>query len=499
MALPINIENLINGKTVESERIEFKKGWNPLELIQAICAFANDINNWGGGYVVLGIETNNGLPILPPIGIQNDQIDKIQQEMLNLCHELRPYYFPISEAVEFQGKNIFLIWIPGGETRPYKAPQSLSKPRNYAYFVRRFSSTKKANDQEERDLIRMSANVPYDDQIQQNAKITDLSLPLIQAHLAEVGSDLAGRAIGMSFSDLCRRMNIVAGPDEYLKPKNIGLLLFNNNPAAFFPCARIDLVQFKNDVGDQYTEKIFNGAIQQQLRDALVYIKNNVVIEEVKKIPGRAEAVRYYNYPFEAIEEALANTVYHRSYQDDSPIELRIYPDKFEMISYPGPLPPLNKDKLRAGKIVARKYRNRRIGDFLKELRLTEGRGTGIPKIIRAMKINGSPTPIFDTDDNLSYFLTTLPIHPNWVVQDVVQDVVQKKEILRYCLRAKKKREILTKINVYNNYNNFKKHIKSLINKGLLVLTIPDKPSSRNQQYRTTATGEDYINQAFNG
>lgn len=48
MALPININQLLNGKTVEWDRLEFKKGWNPEEIIHTLCAFANDINNWGG-------------------------------------------------------------------------------------------------------------------------------------------------------------------------------------------------------------------------------------------------------------------------------------------------------------------------------------------------------------------------------------------------------------------------------------------------------------------
>lgn len=41
MALPINIDDLINCRTVESERIEFKEGWNPEEVIRSMCAFAN--------------------------------------------------------------------------------------------------------------------------------------------------------------------------------------------------------------------------------------------------------------------------------------------------------------------------------------------------------------------------------------------------------------------------------------------------------------------------
>lgn len=502
MALPINIQELITGKTVEWERLEFKKGWNPLDVIQSIAAFANDLNNWGGGYIILGIEGEQGRPILPPHGLDPNSLDKIQKEMMNLCHELRPQYFPIAEPAEFEGKWIIVIWVPGGETRPYKAPDSLGKTRSYSYYVRHFSSTKRANDQEERELLRASAHVPFDDQIQQHAELTDLKLPLIQAHLASVGSSLLERSGTMVFADLCRRMGIAAGPEEFLKPKNIGLLLFSSDPKKYFPCARIDLVQFRDESGDVFTEKYFSGPIQQQLEDCLSYLKNTIIIEKIRKIEGKAEAARFFNYPFEAIEEALVNTVYHRSYEDDSPIEIRIFPSRIEMVSYPGPLPPLNKEKLQKGNIVARKYRNRRIGDFLKELHLTEGRGTGIPKIRKAMKKNGSADPMFDTDDELSYFLVVLPVHPVWKVQEGVQEGVQDgvqdgvqvdAVILTYCLRPKKRREIMYELDLYNNYDNFVKYTKSLITAGYLELTIPDKPQSKNQQYRTTPAGQKYL------
>lgn len=44
MGLPVNIEDLIHGKAVEWERLEFKRGWNPEEIVHTICAFANDLN-----------------------------------------------------------------------------------------------------------------------------------------------------------------------------------------------------------------------------------------------------------------------------------------------------------------------------------------------------------------------------------------------------------------------------------------------------------------------
>jgi len=85
MALPINIRELIHGKVVEWERLEFKTGWNPEDTLHTISAFANDINNWGGGYIVLGIETKNGLPQLPPVGLPADSLDRIQSELIQIC------------------------------------------------------------------------------------------------------------------------------------------------------------------------------------------------------------------------------------------------------------------------------------------------------------------------------------------------------------------------------------------------------------------------------
>jgi ATP-dependent DNA helicase RecG len=42
MPLPINISQLLNGTVIETERIEFKEGWNPDAIYRSICAFAND-------------------------------------------------------------------------------------------------------------------------------------------------------------------------------------------------------------------------------------------------------------------------------------------------------------------------------------------------------------------------------------------------------------------------------------------------------------------------
>lgn len=61
--------------------------------------------------------------------------------------------------------------------------------------------------------------------------------------------------------------------------------------------------------------------------------------------------------------------------------------------------------------LKSRRYRNRRLGDFLKELDLTEGRSTGVPTIQAKLAENGSPRAIFETTDDRLTFLVTIPIH----------------------------------------------------------------------------------------
>ena len=82
-----------------------------------------------------------------------------------------------------------------------------------------------------------------------------------------------------------------------------------------------------------------------------------------------------------------------------------------EIISFPGPDRSVTQEGLKRYKVSNRRYRNRRIGDFLKELHLTEGRNTGFGKILRALEENGSPKPEFETDEDHSYFISRLFVH----------------------------------------------------------------------------------------
>ncbi len=107
----------------------------------------------------------------------------------------------------------------------------------------------------------------------------------------------------------------------------------------------------------------------------------------------------------------MVNAVYHQSYEIREPVEVRITGEDLVVLSFPGPDRSIKMADLRTGRAVSRRYRNRRIGEFLKELDLTEGRSTGISKILKVTAANGSPTPEIETDDDRTHFLIRLPVH----------------------------------------------------------------------------------------
>ena len=421
--LPISIEDLLYQRTIESERIEYKADWNPEAILHTICAFANDFHNLGSGYIVIGIAEENGMPVLPPVGLAAEKIDKIQKELLNLERTaIIPAYNTLSAIYDIKGKLILVLWVIAGEMRPYKTKVSHGKDKtDWAYYIRKHTSTVLAKGNDEQELLSLANKVPFDDRYCQFSTLNDLEPHLIREFLNQIKSELAKDAYHLSVEALAKRMNLVGGTPEALFPKNVGLLFFNSHPSKFFPATQIDVVYFPDGAGgDSFEEKIFTGPLGRITQDSLDYIKSRFLKETVIKHPDRAQAERFWNYPFIAIEEAVVNAVYHRSYEERNPIEIRIYPDEIIILSYPGADRSIRLDDLQAGRAVTRRYRNRRIGEFLKELDLTEGRSTGVPKILRAMKKNGSPMPTFETDDERTYFLVKLPIHQKAMLDESV-------------------------------------------------------------------------------
>ncbi len=293
MAIPVSVHQLINDKIVESNRIEFKADFNPDAIVRTICAFANDIDNIGGGYIIIGIEEEDGAVHFPVKGIPRNRIDGILKKMREYCHYIEPLYEPVAEPVLYQDAYVIVIWVAGGFGRPYKAPKEVTEKRSQKYYyIRKFSSSVAASPEEERELFYVSSNIPFDDQPNLAAEIADLDIGLLRAHLRETGSDLYPLSLNMSLLDIARNMQLTEGTEEDPHPRNVGILMFSEKIHQYFRYAKIEVVDIPVPEGDHITEKIFTGPIQRQLKDALSYIKNYVIKEKIIK----HNHCHYYTY-----------------------------------------------------------------------------------------------------------------------------------------------------------------------------------------------------------
>lgn len=413
MPLPVSVESLLEGRIVESSRLEYKAGWNPAECVRTICAFANDIDDQDGGYIVIGVEEKNGRPCLPPKGVAPEAIDSIEKDLLNKCHFIEPFYYPRVEVCSYLGAALIVFWVPAGGGRPYKASKDVFKNQGTkVFYIRRGSSTVEADGDSLRELFDRSSRIPFDDRENPFASVEDLDRDLMREHLRKVGSVLYEQSENESLIGLARDMRLVTGPRESLLPRNVGILMFSRETQRFFPYARIEVVDMPDPTGSGMVEKTFEGPIQLQLEDALSYIRGYMVEERVEKREDSIATERTWNYPPAAIKELLANAVYHRDYRIAEPITVLKTPAYLEIRSFPGLDRSITDAMVKSLDMrSAGEYRNRRIGNFLKELRLTEGRNTGIPTAVATLRANGSPDPLFMMDPERRSLTVRIPVH----------------------------------------------------------------------------------------
>ncbi|MFA6270753.1 MAG: winged helix-turn-helix transcriptional regulator [Candidatus Paceibacterota bacterium] len=138
--LPINLDNLLRQRQVEGERIEYKAGWNPDAILRTLCAFANDFENLGGGYVVIGQDCDaNGRPVFPPAGVPEDQLDKIQRELLGFCNLIHLKELDLTEGRSTGISKIIKAMAANGSPAP-----EFETDDDHSYFLIRLPVHEKA-------------------------------------------------------------------------------------------------------------------------------------------------------------------------------------------------------------------------------------------------------------------------------------------------------------------------------------------------------------------
>ena len=231
----------------------------------------------------------------------------------------------------------------------------------------------------------------------------------------EVGSDLADQDLtGDNLKKVLDQMDLLESTTEGFKVKNVAAMMFCEHPEIFFKMTQVEIVIFPKgrllDPDNMIEVAPIRGGVPKMIRETMNYLKTNVIQKRIHKPEDTERSVVTYNYPYQALEEAVVNSLYHRSYIDREPVEITIEPDKISILNFGGPNHTISMQAIREARMLrSRRYTNRRLGEFLKELDLTEGRATGIPTIQQKLQENGSPRATIETDEERTYFLIDIP------------------------------------------------------------------------------------------
>lgn len=142
--LPINRDNLLHQQGVEPSAVTFEARWDVkttgAQVLRTLCAFANDLLHLNGGYIIIGVAEENGRAVLPPKGLDTQTLENAQKWIRTNARRIDPEYQPVMAVKTVGERHILVLWAPGSEMRPHRAPDGAGKAQ-YRYYVRLGSET----------------------------------------------------------------------------------------------------------------------------------------------------------------------------------------------------------------------------------------------------------------------------------------------------------------------------------------------------------------------
>lgn len=438
----------------ESERVEWKENVADIDdVVRTMTAFANDISNLGGGYVVCGAKETrdeHGFQQVELVGLDSKRFKEVENQALAHCRmNVSPPLVPVTEEIPMEsGRRILVFLVPStGNAHEYRS----GAEKGGRYFIRVGRETREArNGLLTELLVRKGAKEPWDRRINVSAGIGDIDLIALRDGLRQMGLWDPQRPLEDYLSDKDSLSNFVppllgrSGVDAPSHPRNFSLLFFGSQPTRFFPGAfSIFSIYRGKDRSEPTSERVeVVGAIGDQAKKLvdLLNIEAYVAFDKTGQQPNQVK------YPRRALQEAVINAIAHRDYEMDQPVRVTVFSDRIEITS-PGSLPRgVDPARFRQGKATAH-WRNQALAYFLSKLQLAQAEGQGIPTILRVMQEEGCPPPTFEfTDENVT---CVLPAHPRHALMRELSQI-ENRIILGNHEEAVDQLESLLKVDPHN-------------------------------------------------
>ena len=399
----------------ENEQTEWKENVADVnDVVATLCAFANDIQNLGGGYVVCGAREEmdaHGFPRLVRTGLNATRLKELENLVLARCRErVFPGIAPLVEELDSDDpeRRILVFLQPAtGTAHTFRRERDGAK-----HFVRVSRSTLEARNGLLRDLlVRKGALEPWDRRPCAAATVADIDLLALRDGLQRLGLADTPEHYFSSETSLSAFVPPLLAREPLtgtLRPRYFALLLFGRQPQMFIPGAISFFSTYEGvdraSIRGQRMELAHT--LTDQLRVMLPALE-----AESKALFDKSDTARptVYKYPVRALREALVNAFAHRDYELVDPVRVTAFADRIE-ISSPGGLPlGVEPDALAAGTAGPR-WRNQTLAWFLSRLGYAEAEGQGLRTIRSTLLDAGCPPPEFEVD--AVRVVCTLRAHP---------------------------------------------------------------------------------------
>lgn len=366
-------------KSGESETAEFKENFDK-ETIETVGAFSNT----RGGCILIGVKNDSRV-----IGanISNETL----KDWANIISQVsEPTVIPEIREERICEKQIIIIQIPEYPLKPVSIRGRC--------FRRVATSNRQMSPQEIAHMHLLSTGNSWDALVARDNALDAIDIEKVE-HYIKVATTTGRR----KFSPTEDRHQIL-GKLELIKtdgPTWASVLLFGIRPQSPLTQAQAHCGRFKNSV-TIIDNRLIEGSIIDQVDDVMDFIRKNISVQFV--ITGKPQREEIWDYPLDALREAIINALCHRDYSHTADIQIKIF-DDFIQIWSPGPLPFGMTIKELYEPTHSSKPRNKLIAQIFYDMGLIERYGSGIQRMINACIEAGLPEPAFE--ETFGGFLVT--------------------------------------------------------------------------------------------
>ena len=481
---------LFEGKEGPKQEYKLSKTKLSKDIWETVSAFSNT----EGGTIFLGFAEEKGK--FASVGVDNpgkilEDFSSTLPQKFNFCPVVKPQIHNV------QNKNIITIEVE--EAPKYQKPIFIKDAGPLKGGYKRIGSSDIRLKDEDVHRFFIERMGSPDSLILEDTTTDDLDISSLNA-FKELRRLINPAAPELKFDDegILKSYNLTDRKD---KLKAACILLFGKEKVVreYFPAFRLDIIRIKGTKWGKDRDPF----LSKDLIGNLFYLRSMAVdfVDRFFLVPFKSNEMGDRideNAHRKTVREAITNLLMHQNYFNPTPSQVRIYNDRIEFYN-----PGYSLKEPELFELPGSKLRNPLISFVFYDLQWAETKGTGLKTTREELKKEGYPLPEYLNDPANDTFTLILPHpvsgvtfedaqqvtdqalvqHKDKFFQDLMGPIDSMVKVVDFCKEPKYLKEIMAFINYKHRPTFVKKILKPLLDKRLIKMTIPGKPTSQHQKY----------------